>query len=112
MTTLSTHPLDEPDLLSLIADNWTPLGIDLADQFREACRLEAEANDGLVHPCRVTARLKANDPDVNTRRISALWSTACGRDGYLDKTKIPAQLDGTVSRGNGGKSSTYRKWRA
>lgn len=111
MTTLGTHGVEEPDLLSLIADTWTPLGIDLADRFREACRAEADANDGWVHPCKVTARLKADDPDVNVRRISALWSTACGRDGYLDKTEREARLDGSVSRGNSNKSATYRKWR-
>lgn len=111
MTTLNTHPLDDPDQLALIADNWTPLGIDLADAFREACRAEAEANDGWIHPCKVTARLVAADPDVNRRRISALWSTATARDGYLDNTQRPARLDGSVSRGNGGKSSHYRRWR-
>jgi hypothetical protein len=111
MTTLSTHSLDDPDQLALIADNWTPLAVDLADAFREACWLEARVNDGWVHPCKVTARLKAADPDVNMRRVSALWSTACAADGYLDKTDRPAQLDGAVSKGNGNKSSTFRRWR-
>ena len=109
---LSTHSLEDPDQLALIADNWTTLAVDLADRFREACRAEAFAHDGWVHPCAVTARLKADDPDVNTRRISALWSTAVARkNGYLDQTKRPAQLDGAVSKGNGNKESTYRRWR-
>ena len=33
MTTLSTHPLDDPDLLSLIADPWTPTKVEFARLF-------------------------------------------------------------------------------
>lgn len=111
MTTLATHSLDDPDQLALIADNWTVLAVDLADRFRDACRAEALANDGWIHPCRVTARLKADDPDVNIRRVSALWSTAAAPDGYLDRTDVMAPLDGSVSRGNGNKSAPLRRWR-
>lgn len=107
----SAHPVEDADQLALIGDNWTPLAVDLADRFRAACRAEALENDGWVHPCSVTGRLKAEDPDVNTRRISALWAPAAGRDGYLDKTERPARLDGAVSKGNGNKESTYRRWR-
>jgi len=111
-TTLATHPVEEPDLLALIADELTPLGIDLADAFRDACWAEALANNGLIHPCRVTARLVERDPAVNKQRISAMWSTAAKRDGgYLDNTDVSAQIDGTVSKGNGNKSTTYRLWR-
>lgn len=113
MTTLATSPLDpaQLDLLALIADEHTPLGIDLADRFRAACRAEAEAHDGWVHPSNVTRRLKGADPDVNPRRISALWSTATAAAGYLDNTDRPARLDGSVSKGNGNKHATYRRWR-
>lgn len=111
MTTLSTHPLEDPDQLALIADNWTVLGVDLADRFKDACWREAQAHDGWVHPCHVTARIKAADPDANMRRVAALWSTATSRDGYLDNTDRPAKLDGSVSKGNGNKSATYRRWR-
>ena len=111
MTTLSTHPLDDPDQLALIGDNWTSLGVDLAERFREACWEEARLHDGWVHPSSVTARIKAGEPEANMRRVSALWSTACAADGYLDKTDRPAQLDGAVSKGNGNKSSTFRRWR-
>lgn len=112
MTTLATHVLDDPDQLALIADNWTALATDLADRFRDACWAEAQTYGGLVHPNRVTARLVADDPDVNRRRISALWSTACAPSGYLDKTDIPCRIEGSVSRGNGNKSTTYRRWRS
>lgn len=112
MTALATHSLQpvEYDVLALIADTVTPLGIDLADRFREACQAEAAAHDGLIHPSRVTARLKAEVPDLNIRRVSALWSTAEKPGGYLVKTETWAQLDGTVSRGNGNKSAPLRRW--
>jgi hypothetical protein len=111
MTALSTHPLDDPDQLALIADDWTSLAIDLADAFRDACYAEATEHDGWVNPCSVTARLKARDPEVNMRRVSALWSTACGRDGYLNRSDRLVQIDGSVSRGNGNKSVALRYWR-
>jgi hypothetical protein len=111
MTTLGSHPLDDPALLDLVADRWTPLAVDLADTFRAACRIEAATNAGWVHPSRVTARLKADDPELNMRRVSALWATATGRDGYLDNTEHWRQIDGAVSRGNGNKSVRLRRWR-
>ncbi len=111
MTALATHALPDPDQLALIADGWTATSIDLADRFREACRIEAATQRGWVHPSRVTARLKADDPDLNMRRVSALWATATGRDGYLDNTDHWRQIDGAVSKGNGNKSVRLRKWR-
>lgn len=112
MTTLATHALEpaEYDVLALIADTVTPLGLDLADRFREACRAVAAENDGLIHPSRVTARLKAEVPDLNVRRVSALWATAEAPGGYLVKTDQWARLDGSVSRGNGNKSAPLRRW--
>lgn len=111
MTTLSTHALEDPDQLAIFADDWTPLAVDLTEAFKEACWAEARLHDGWVHPCKVTARLATADPDVNKRRISALWSTACGKDGYLDRTDRMVQIDGSVSRGNGNKSVALRYWR-
>lgn len=106
MTTLGTYALDEPDLLALIAADRN-----LADRFREAAWKEAVDCGGLVHPSRVTARLKADDPDLNPRQLSALWSVATGRDGYLDNTEEWVRIDGSVSRGNGNKTVRLRRWR-
>src|SRR5690606_18043112 len=111
MTTLATYPVDAPDQLALIADGWTATSIDLADRFREACRIEAATNRGWVHPSRVAARLRADDPDLDPRRLSALWSTATAKAGYLDNTEHYRQIDGAVSKGNGNKSVRLRKWR-
>ena len=111
MTALATHAVANPAKLALVADNWTPLGVDLADRFREACRIEAATNRGWVHPSRVAARLRADDPDLDPRRLSALWSTATAKAGYLDNTEHYRRIDGAVSKGNGGKSVRLRKWR-
>jgi hypothetical protein len=111
-TRLAAYPLD-PDLLdelALIADTETPLGIDLADRFRAACRADAAEHGGWIHPNHVTARLVADDPDVNRRRISALWATAEAPGGYLRKTDEWRQIDGSVSKGNGNKSVRLRFW--
>lgn len=109
---LASQPLDpdQLDMLALLADEHTPLGIDLADRFREACRAEAGGCGGWVHPNRVTARLKAADPEVNMRRVSALWSTAEAPGGYLRKTRREVRIDGKVSRGNGNKTVFLRFW--
>lgn len=40
-----------------------------------------------------------------------MTTPACGRDGFLDKTDVPCPIAGKGSRGNGGKSIFYRKWR-
>lgn len=111
MTTLATHALPEPDLLALIADEHTTLGKPLADAFRDACEAEAVATEGWVNPNRVRARL-LDHPAYEPRQYAALWSTACGRDGYLDKTDHPVQITGEGSRGNTNKSTTWRRWRA
>lgn len=108
---LGTHATENADELALIADGMTPLSVDLADRFRAACLAEAQEHRGVVNPNAVTARLKANDPDVNVRRISALWSTAAAPDGYLDVTDCYVRIDGSISRGNGGKSVALRMWR-
>lgn len=123
MTSLRFAPIDEEtaDLLALVSDPHTVTRKPLADIFRAACRAEAEANDGWVDPNRVRARVleafaaslvECDDPEMNHRQYSALWSTAAKRDGgYLDTTDVPVAIDPKNSRGNGGKGTTYRRWR-
>lgn len=110
MTTLATQPVDEPDLLALIADDWTPLGRPFADRFREACRKDADRHGGWVDPNRVRALLLA-EADFEPRRYSAQWAPACGRGGFLDKTDRLVQITGEGSKGNGNKSVPLRRWR-
>jgi hypothetical protein len=110
VTTLATHSLDDPDQLALIADDWTVLGKPLADLFRDACHAEAASNGGWVNPNAVRARLLDSDA-YEPRQYAALWSVACSRDGYLDKTDRPVQIAGQGSRGNTNKSTTWRRWR-
>lgn len=110
MTSLATHPVDDPDLLTLLADELTPLGKPLADAFREACRTEAELHDGWVNPNNVRARLLGH-PSYEPRQYAALWAPACGRSGYLNKTTERVQISGEGSRGNGNKDVLLRRWR-
>jgi hypothetical protein len=112
MTTLATHDL-EPNLLdelALIADPHTTLRKPFADKFHDACEAEAQMRGGWVDPNAVRLRL-IGEPDYNPRQYAALWSVACSRDGYLDKTDRPVQIAGAGSRGNTNKSTTWRKWR-
>ena len=110
MTHLATHQLEDPDQLALIADDMTPLHKPFADAFREACEAEARNRDGWVDPSAVRQRL-LDHPSYNARQLSALWSTACARDGYLTKTNQPVQIHGEGSRGNTNKSTFWRRWR-
>ena len=113
MTTLGTHPVEDPDQLALIADEWTVTRQMLAVEFRFACFMEATESRGWVDPNRVRARLirAFGDENINKRQLSALWSTACARDGYLDNTEQWVQITGEGSRGNGNKSVRLRRWR-
>jgi hypothetical protein len=110
MTSLSTHPVEEPDLLSLIGDTWTSTRKPFADAFREACRLEADTHMGWVNPNRVRAKL-LDHPQYNPRQLSGLWSTSCATDGFLVKTDRLVQIAGEGSKGNGNKSVPLRRWR-
>ena len=115
MTTLGTHPVDEPDLLALIADEWTVHGQELATAFRAACWNVGRENPAwLVDPNLVRAQLIAwyGEDGYNPRQLSALWSTATAKDGYLDNTDTWVQITGGGSRGNGNKSVRLRRWRA
>lgn len=112
MTTLATGAVDEPDLLTLIADEETPLGKLAADRFKGACEAVADQHEGWVDPNLVRARLLNGDElDIPPRQYAALWSTACAKDGYLDKTNVLVPISGAGSRGNGNKSVPMRRWR-
>lgn len=110
---LSTHPVDDPNQLALIADTWTVTREYLAAHFRDACYDEALAFDGWVDPSGVRARLifDMGEERINKRQLSALWSTATSRDGYLDNTDTWVQITGAGSRGNTNKSVRLRRWR-
>lgn len=111
MVHLATQAVEEPDLLSLIADEHTPLSRMVADRFREACRADAREHDGEVNPNRVRERLLVGGVlDIEPRKYSSLWSTACARGGYLEKTKEWRPIEGEGSRGNGNKSVLLRRW--
>ena len=113
MTTLATHQIDpdQLDMLALIADDRTPLGMVRMDDFRAACRADAEAHDGWVHPSRVSALLHDRFGEINPQSLSAKWAPACGPNGFLDKTNESAPIDPTHSRGNGNKDVLLRRWR-
>lgn len=113
MTNLAATPVDpdQLDLLSLVADEQTPLGQLHRDDFRRACLADAATNDGWVHPSRVSALLHRWFGEVNPRWLSAQWVPACGPDGFLDKTDRWAPIDPEHSRGNGGKSVRLRRLR-
>lgn len=111
MTTLAARPVDDPDQLALIADDLTPLGRPLAEAFRDACQADAAAHDGWVHPSRVSSLLHRQFGDFNPRQFSASWAPACGRDGFLVKTDVLADIDPEVSKGNGNKRLPLRRWR-
>ena len=116
MTTLSTSPVEDPDQLALIADDWTPLAVPFADAFKEACRAEALASGGWVNPNAVRARLIAQygADGFNPRQLSALWSSATGtKSGYLDTHRdVVVPITGEGSRGNHNKSVPMRRWRS
>lgn len=110
-TTLASHDLDDPAQIALFADNWTSLGVGAADRFKEACRQVAAEHDGDVNPSLVRAKLLvAGELDIPCRQYSALWGTACSRDGYLQKTGVRVQIVGAGSKGNGNKSVEMRRW--
>lgn len=110
---LSTGPVENPDELALVADEWTPLGKRDADRFREACRLVAMEHDGYVDPSDVRERLLKNgELDIAPRRYSALWSAAAKKDGgfltIVRGHRVPIRGEG--SRGNTNKSLPLRRW--
>jgi hypothetical protein len=108
MTHLATHNL-EPNLLdelALVADPHTPTRKPFADAFEAACRAEADESwGGLIDPSSVRARL-LDRPDYNARQLSALWSSS-----WLVKTGVAVRIRGEGSRGNGNKSTFYRRLR-
>ncbi|MBS45332.1 MAG: hypothetical protein CMH83_19610 [Nocardioides sp.] len=111
-TVLGVGEVEEPDLLALIADEWTPLAVDPRDRFREACRQVACDHGGDVDPSLVRAKLldAHGNLDIPSRQFSALWSTATGRGGYLENTDTFVPITGTGSRGNTNKACRLRRW--
>jgi hypothetical protein len=113
MTTLATSPVADPDQLALIADDWTALRKPFADAFRDACEADAQAHDGWVNPNNVRGRLIAEfgEDGYNPRQLSALWSSACSRSGFMRVHRdVLVPITGDGSRGNGGKSVPMRRW--
>lgn len=102
---------DQLDLLTLVADNVTPLGALRAADFRDACAADAETHGGYVSTSRVSRILHDWFGDVNPRWLSAQWAPACGPNGFLDKTDIDQPIDPTHSKGNGNKTTKLRRWR-
>ncbi len=111
MTVVGSGPLDEPDLLELLADDRTPLGKVHMDDFRAACRAVADQHGGWIHPSRVSDLLHERFGEIDPRSFSARWAPACGPNGFLDKTDVLAPIDPAHSRGNGNKNVRLRRWR-
>ena len=113
MTTLSSHPVEDPDQLALIADVWTVTRERFAEAFRQTCWEVARTYDGWVDPTHVRHRLisQFGKGGYNPRQLSALWCTACSQDGYLDKTDRLVRIHGEGSKGNSNKSVPMRRWR-
>ena len=113
MTTLAAIPVcdGQLDMLTVIADNDTPLGQLHRDDFRAACWQDASAHHGWVHPSRVSLILFNRFGEINPRWFSAQWAPSCGPKGFLDKTDVEAPIDARLSKGNGGKTVKLRKWR-
>ena len=114
MTHLAVVPVDpdQLDLLSLVADNDTPLGQLHRDDFRAACLSDAATHGGEVHPSRVSLLLHNRFGDVNPRWFSAQWAPACGPRGFLDMTDVEAPIDARLSKGNGNKTVLLRRLRS
>lgn len=125
MTILATHPVPDPHQLALLADDLTPLGRPFAEIFREACLVEAASTGGWgeldhgprgwVNPnvvrLRVLAAIGEDDLGPRAQQFSALWSASAGRTGYLESTERRVRIAGPGSRGNGNKSTTWRRMR-
>lgn len=109
MTTLAARPVDEPDLLTLIADPYTTLGKPFSDKFRAVCEQVAGRHGGWVDPNLVHAEL-IDEPDYSPRRYSAQWGPACGKSGFMVKTETRVPICAETSKGNGNKDVFLRRW--
>ena len=107
---LAATPIDpaQMSLLDEITDTSTPLGSLHRADFEAACRQDAAANGGIIHPSRVSAILHARFGEINSRALSAQWSSACGRKGFMDKCDTWLPIDPEFSKGNHGKQVRAR----
>ena len=113
MSILAARPVD-PDQLSildLVTDIETPLGKLHADDFRAACVEVGRANDGWVHPSKVSRLLHARFGEVNPRWLSGMWASGCSGKGFMDKSDERRPIDPEFSRGNGAKDVRLRRLR-
>lgn len=114
MTTLATSPVDEFDMLALIADGDTPLSMPFADRFKDTCRAVADEHEGWIDPNEVRRRMLAVEEFSarEARQFSGLWCKAAGPKGYLDVHRdrlVP--ISGEGSTRNCAKSVPMRFWR-
>lgn len=110
---LAATPVDgeQLDILNEVADTQTVLGSLHKEDFRAACVLDAAKHEGWVNPNRVSKILHDKFGEINARWFSAQWAPACGSNGFLDKTDVWVAIDGTHSKGNGGKTVRLRRLR-
>lgn len=113
MTALAAHPLDAEtqSQLDLFTDTSSPLGVLHFDDFRKACEDDAAANDGWIHPSRVSALLHDRFRDIKPNAFSGFWNSACAKNGFMDKADVEEPIDGTHSKGNGNKKVPLRRLR-
>lgn len=102
---------DQLDMLTLIADEQTPLGKLHADDFRQACVAVAD-NHGYVNPNLVSALLHERFGEIKPQWYSAMWSASCGPNGFMDKHSHEVPIDPRYSLGNGNKAVKWRRLRA
>lgn len=98
---------DTADLLTLVADESSPIGRDVPDLFLDACRRDAMAHDGLVSVNRV--RMLLADRDIPPRRYSAMWSNFTGAGRPMVKSDEWETCEGSTS-GNDGRPFKLRVW--
>lgn len=109
MSAPTWSPVDDAtaDLLTLVADEDSPIGRDVPAMFLAACERDARAHDGCVSVNRVRSLLA--DVDINPRRYSSLWSAFTGRGKPMVKTGEWETCSGSES-GNDGRPFVLRRW--
>ena len=104
-TQLAAQPVDpdQLDLLSLVADEQTPLGSLRREDFRGACQQDAATHRRCGPPvarlCALASLVRRGEPALVVRAVgSGVWT-----QGFLDKTDVWAPIDPAHSKGNGNK---------